>query len=106
MRVGTTLLNPLEHAIEAASGIGYYYLTRGYYLGAHVSDRPDQMMYPETGKRQFHRLVQELLTLEPRLQGHDLPQAVHVYRNQIARYSPKCVIITMLDAGRERLTGC
>lgn len=97
MGVGTTLRSPLEHAIEAASALGYYYLNRGYYLGAHFSNNPDDMLYPDTGKGQFHRLTHKLLALSPQGQSYDLLRAVQVCRAQIFRYAPRCIIITRLD---------
>jgi uncharacterized protein (DUF58 family) len=105
MVVGDTLSSPLEHAIEAASGLSYYYLKRGYHLGAHFSSRPGHVLYPEAGNQQYHRLVQEMLALKPSLAKYDLKQAVHLCRSQLAQYSPLCIIFTRLDAASRDAPG-
>ncbi|MBI4340585.1 MAG: DUF58 domain-containing protein [Chloroflexi bacterium] len=97
MGVGTTLRSPLEQAVEAASALGYFYLTRGYYLGAHFSTRPNEVLYADTGRRQFQRLTEELLTLRPEYESYDLLSAIHVCQSQLLASMPRCVILTRLD---------
>ena len=97
MGVGTSIRSPLEQAIEAASGLGYYYLNSGYHLGAHFSNRPDQMLPADTGRRQFLRLTQQLLKLEPQGPRYDLLAAIRVCQSQLLSYSPRCIILTRLD---------
>ncbi|MBI4328507.1 MAG: DUF58 domain-containing protein [Chloroflexi bacterium] len=101
MGVGTNIHSPLEHGIEAASALGYYYLSRGYYVGGHFSVRPDKFLYPDAGRRQFYRLTQELLTLRPYGRNYDLPGAVRVCQSQLLAYLPRCVILTRLDTSDE-----
>jgi uncharacterized protein (DUF58 family) len=105
MDVGTTLRSPLENSIEAAAGLGFYYLSRGYVLGAHFSSRPDTILIPDTGKRQFSRLVHELVALKATPARYDLPQAIQLCRAQLIRYSPQCIVVTRLDATVHDLPG-
>lgn len=97
MGVGTNIASPLEHAIEAASTLGHFYLTRGYYLGAHFSVRPSGLLYADTGRRQLQRLTQELLTLQPAGAAYDLLGAIHACGPQLVSFMPRCVIFTRLD---------
>ena len=97
MQIGTTLLNPLEHAIEATVTLSYYYLKRGYQMGAHFSNRPTRIIHADSGQAQLRKLNRELLELTVSKEAFDFRQAVQVCRHQILRYVPECFIITRLD---------
>ena len=60
MDVGVPLSNPLESTVEASGTLAQYYLSRGSTLGAYAynsSGGVGELLAPETGKRQFNRLM-------------------------------------------------
>ena len=58
MDVGSTLSALIDQAVEAASSIAQYYLTRGYTLGAYIYNSQSDILTPEVGQKQFRRLTQ------------------------------------------------
>jgi uncharacterized protein (DUF58 family) len=102
MTVGSTLVNPLEHAIEAAGTLSFYYLTKGYQVGAHFSNRASRLIHLDSGQAQLRKLNRELLELTSEDGVYDLRRAVQVCRHQILRYVPECFIITRLDTDEPR----
>jgi len=102
MTVGSTLVNPLEHAIEAAGTLSFYYLRRGYQVGAHFSNRRAKLIHLDSGQAQLRKLNRELLELSGEDGEYDLRHAVQVCRHQILRYVPECFVITRLDIDEPR----
>ena len=68
MDVGVPLSNPLESTVEASGTLAQYYLSRGSTLGAYAynsSGGVGELLTPETGMRQFSRLMGMLAGLKP-----------------------------------------
>jgi uncharacterized protein (DUF58 family) len=97
MMVGTNLSNPLESAVEAANALGHYFLTRGYHVGAHFSATPDDLLYPDVGRRHYHALSSRLARLAPHGEHYDLLRAAHLVRQHLLSLAPVCIVITRLD---------
>jgi uncharacterized protein (DUF58 family) len=97
MMVGTNLNNPLESAIEAANALGHFFLTRGYHVGAHFSAMPDDLLYPDAGRRHYQTLSSRLAKLSPQGEHYDLLRAVHLVRQHLLALAPVCILVTRLD---------
>ena len=97
MDVGTTLTSPIEHAIEAMGTLSWYFLSRGYTLGAYVYNSPTGLLSPDLGKKQFHQLTQLLLSFRTGPADEDLLEAVERCKSFLSRLQPEVFIITRLD---------
>ncbi len=97
MVTGTTLTNPLEYAITAASNIASYYLSRGYPVGIHISSRPREMLHADIGSRQNHEILQRLLNTTASGNNYELLSAIVLCYREIVRLWPHCYIITRTD---------
>jgi uncharacterized protein (DUF58 family) len=97
MSVGSSLVNPLEHAIEAAGALSFYYLKRGYEVGAHFSNRSSRLIHPDSGQAQLRKISRELSELSDEKGKYDFRRSVQICRRQILRYVPECFLITRLD---------
>ena len=100
MDVGTPLSNPLEHTLEASGSLAQYYLTRGSTLGAFAynsSTGNGELLTPDSGRKQFHRLVRMLSRLKSGPPQQDLLQAVEWCKSHLFRLRPEVFIITRLD---------
>jgi uncharacterized protein (DUF58 family) len=87
----------MEQAVEAASGLAQFYLSRGYTLGAYIYNNPQGLLFPDVGQKQFHRLNQMLLTLKPGDSSEGLVGAVEWCKSSLFRLKPHVFIITRLD---------
>ena len=100
MDVGTPLSNPLEHTLEASGSLAQYYLTRGSTLGAFAynsSTGNGELLTPDSGRKQFLRLVRMLSRLKSGPPKQDLLQAVEWCKSLLFRLRPEVFIITRLD---------
>ena len=100
MDVGVPLSNPLENTVEASGTLAQYYLAQGATLGAYAYSSyggRGELLTPETGKRQFNRLIQMLTGLKPGPPEEDLLQAVERCKSFLFRMRPKVFVITRLD---------
>lgn len=97
MMVGSNLVNPLEAAIEAANALGHYFLTHGYYVGAHFSGASDGFLYPDVGRRHYNALSRRLTALKPAGDYYDLLRAAHLTRQHLLALTPVCILVTRLD---------
>ena len=97
MSVGSSLVNPLEHAIEAAGALSFYYLKRGYQVGAHFSNRNSRLIHRDSGQAQLRKISRELSELSSEEGSYDFRRSVQMCRRQILRYEPECFVITRLD---------
>lgn len=97
MTVGSNLVNPLEAAIEAANALGHYFLTHGYYVGAHFSGAADEFLYPDVGRRHYNALSRRLTALRPAGDFYDLLRATHLTRQHLLALTPVCILVTRLD---------
>ena len=97
MSVGNTLVNPLEHGIEAAGALSFYYLKRGYQVGAHFSNKNARLIHPDSGQSQLRKISRVLAELSSDEEEYDFRRSVQFCRRQILRYVPECFLITRLD---------
>lgn len=97
MEIGTSLSNPMEQAVEAASGLAQFYLSRGYTLGAYIYNNPQGLLFPDVGQKQFHRLNQLLLTLKPGDSSEGLVGGVEWCKSSLFRLKPHVFVVTRLD---------
>ena len=97
MEVGSTLSALIDHAVEAAASIAQYYLTRGYTLGAYIYNSQSDILTPEVGQKQFHRLTNMLTRLKPGQHKQDLLQAVESCKGFLFRLQPEVYAVTRLD---------
>jgi uncharacterized protein (DUF58 family) len=98
LEVGSSVENCFEYCLEAANGIAYYFLDRGYRTGLFVYNGNDQFLYPDAGKKQYTRILREIVRLKPQNRLNGLPSAVEKCRSYIQGYNPLCVIVTRLDS--------
>ena len=97
MDVGTTLTSPIEHAVEAMGTLSWYFLSRGYTLGAYIYNSPTGLLSPDVGKKQFHHLTQSLLSFKTGQPDEDLLEAVERCKSFLFRLQPEVFVITRLD---------
>ena len=100
MDVGVPLSNPLESTVEASGTLAQYYLSRGSTLGAFAynsSGGTGELLAPESGMRQFSRLMQMMAGLRPGPPEQDLLQSVERCKSFLYRTRPDVFVITRLD---------
>ena len=100
MDVGTPLSNPMENTVEAAGSLAQFYLSRGSTLGAYVYNSygdGGELLSPESGRKQFHRLTQLLAGLKSGPPQQDLLQSVEWCKGFLLRLRPEVFVITRLD---------
>lgn len=98
LEIGTNVENAFEYSLEAASGVAFYYLDRGYRVGMYIYHDGGRLFYPECGRKQFNRLLRVLVELGASQGGDDLPRAVDTCRRFILGYNPLCIVVTRLDS--------
>ena len=97
MEVGTSLTSPMEHAIEAVNTLAWFYLSRGYTLGAYAYNSPGGFLFPDEGMRQFDRLTEMLLSVRAGGESEDLLQAVERCKSFLLRLRPETFLVSRLD---------
>ncbi len=97
MDVGTSLLTPLEHAVEAAGTLAWFYLSRGYTLGAYTYNCPSGYLFPNVGMQHFHRFTKMLTTLQTGGERDDLLGVVERCKSFLFRLEPEIFLISRLD---------
>lgn len=100
MDVGVPVSSPLENTVEASGTLAQYYLSKGSTLGAYAyntSGETGELLSPESGRKQFSRLVQMLAGLRPGRPHQDLLQAVEWCKDFLYQLRPDVFIITRLD---------
>ena len=98
MEIGTNVDNAFERAAEAAGGLAFYFLERGYRVGAYIYNHTsEKLIYPDTGLRQFYRISRELVALEASTEARDLRQAVQACKKYLLWFNPLSIVITRLD---------
>ena len=105
MDVGVPLANPLENTVEASGTLAQYYLSRGSILGAYAYNDyggTGGLIPPESGGRQFNRLVQMLAGLKPGEPRQSLHQSVERCKGFLFRLRPDIFVITRLDVHYSR----
>lgn len=100
LRVGTSFENALEYGIQAAYGMSYYFLGKGYSLGMYIYNHRGETVHFDTGKKQFMRIADKLLRLTPPKVGlqvlwdEGFSKAVKRNQKRLLNQSPMIVIIT------------
>ena len=105
MEVGTSIENALEWAVEAASGVSYYFLQRGYRLGGcfyNTDTQEPRILYSDTGKRQYFVLARELTELRPGSPTGNLTEAVERSKTHLLLHKPLSIVVTRLDTFPDR----
>ena len=98
MEIGTNIDNAFERATEATGAMAFYFLERGYRVGAYIyNHQSEKLLYPDTGMRQFYRISRELVALESSTEARDLRQAVQACKKYLLWFNPLSIIITRLD---------
>ncbi len=93
---GTAIKNYLEAAIEAANSLTYYFASRGYKVGMYVVGT-GQVLYPDTGQRQFRRVGDTLLTLEATNEVESFDHALESCKRFLIIYNPLVMFITRVE---------
>jgi uncharacterized protein (DUF58 family) len=96
MQYGTAIKNYLEAAIEAANSLTYYFTSRGYRVGMYVVGH-NQIIYPDTGKRQFRRISDTLLKVEASNNIESLEYALESCKGFLITYKPLVILITRVE---------
>lgn len=91
MTVGPSVTSVFEHALEAVIGLTYYYLRRGCRVGFCVYNGKTNLLYPDSGNRQYHRILKEVLALKPQEEGEEsTPTTIREAVISCRRYAPGC----------------
>jgi len=98
MEVGTNITNAFECALEAAHGVAYFFLERGYRVGMYIYNDGRKFFYPDAGRKQSHRITRGLTVLKAAREGDHLPEAVERCKGYLLGSNPLCVIVTRLDS--------
>ncbi|MCL0080264.1 DUF58 domain-containing protein [Dehalococcoidia bacterium] len=98
LEVGTDIENAFEYCLEAANGVVYYFIDRGYRVGMYIYNDGNKLFYPDAGKKQFLRISQGLIKLKTTDQFDEFPRAIEKCRRYLLGYNPLCIIITRLDS--------
>lgn len=96
MMHGTAIKNYMEAAIEAANSLTYYFASRGYKVGMYVIGS-GQVLYPDTGQRQFRRVGDTLLTLEASNDVESIEHAIESCKRFLIIYNPLVMLITRVE---------
>lgn len=96
MKYGTEVKNFLEAAIEAANSFTYYFTSRGYRVGMYVVGH-GKRVYPDTGKRQFRRISDELLKIEASEDIESFEKAIESCKGFLITYKPLVIFITRVE---------
>lgn len=113
MSIGTSVENAFEHAIEAATSLAYTFLTKGFKLGMYVYNDHDKFFYPETGKKQFFRIFEEMTRFNLIGTGisiywkEGLSGAIERNKKYLLALSPVVIVITHVTSSniKELLNG-
>jgi uncharacterized protein (DUF58 family) len=99
MRHGETIRNYFEAAVEAANALSYYYTQKGYRVGLYLVGYR-RYLYPDTGRRQFRRIGDELIKIEPSDHSESLDEAIENSKSLLITYKPLIYFITRLEYSR------
>jgi len=102
MEIGSTIENVFEYAVEVAEGVAYYFLEKNYRVGMYIYNKEgNQLLYPDTGMRQFYKISRELNKIETTSRKEDLKDAVEKCRGYLLSYNPLCVVIPEFSEERK-----
>jgi len=100
VRIGTSIEDTLEYGVRAAYTISYYFLSKGYSLGAYIYNHRGETFHFDIGKKQFIKIAEGLLNLTTPKGGLDVfwdegfAKAVERNRKCVITRSPAIVVIT------------
>jgi uncharacterized protein (DUF58 family) len=107
MKLGSTVDNVFEHAIEAAAGIASFYLDRGLRVGVYAYNYGEYIL-PDTGRKQASLISRSLIDIQMddtpagdtnRSEDNDncLREAVIECSGHLSGSNPLFFVITMVD---------
>jgi len=99
MGYGTEIKNFLEAAIEAANSLTYYFTSKGYRVGMYIVGH-GLSIYPDTGKRQFRRISDELLKIEVSENIESFERAMESCKGFLITYKPLVIFITRVECSK------
>ena len=100
VRIGTSIEDTLEYGVRAAYTISYYFLSKGYSLGAYIYNHRGETFHFDIGKKQFIKIAEGLLNLTTPKGGLDVfwdegfAKAVERNRKCVITRSPAIVVIS------------
>ncbi len=104
MRIGSTVENAFEYAVQAALGVSQFYLARNCNVGLSFFNNSETVL-PETGKKQSYTIARRLIDVE--LCGQhgspgtpiSLTEATESCRGHMAGTNPFFIVITTINPG-------
>ena len=96
MRHGELIRNYFEAAVEATNALSYYFTQRGYRVGLYIVGHR-RYLYPDTGRRQFRRIVDELIKVEPSEAYESMEDAFENSKTLLITYKPLIYFITRIE---------
>jgi uncharacterized protein (DUF58 family) len=96
MRHGELIRNYFEAAVEATNALSYYYTQRGYRVGLYIVGHR-RYLYPDTGRRQFRRIADELIKVEPSESYESMEEAFESSKSLLITYKPLIYFITRVE---------
>ncbi|MBO8181208.1 MAG: DUF58 domain-containing protein [Archaeoglobus sp.] len=96
MRHGELIRNYFEAAVEATNALSYYFTQRGYRVGLYIVGHR-RYLYPDTGRRQFRRIVDELIKVEPSEAYESMEEAFENSKTLLVTYKPLIYFITRIE---------
>jgi uncharacterized protein (DUF58 family) len=104
MILGSTIKNSFEYAVQAATGLAYFYLERDCKVGLCIynSVSAEKIILPDSGKRQYYKIVKELTGLEAENEvkastASSLRDAVRECHGHLIGSNPLSIIITTVS---------
>jgi uncharacterized protein (DUF58 family) len=96
MMHGKLIRNYFEAAVEATNALAYYFTQRGFRVGLYIVGY-GRYIYPDTGRRQFRRIGNELIKIEPSEKFESMEQAIENAKSLLITYKPLVYFITRVE---------
>lgn len=100
MEYGSSVKNAMEYSIEAASGLGDFYLRQNCSVGLCTFNGRMEQVFPGTGKRQYFKLLELLSGINSNVVDVDdrgfvtLDMAVAMHKRHLNGVRPLFIVIT------------
>ena len=88
--------NCFDTAVELASSLCYYFTARGHKVGMYIVGH-GILIYPESGRRQFRKVFETLMYIDPAEKIESFDSAVEVAKKYIEVYKPASIFITRVE---------
>lgn len=98
MALGPSIRNTFEYAVEATSGLARFYLERDCMVGLCIFNGEEKIVFPDVGRRQYHRIMRELTAVElvKDRSSINLKEAVRKCRRYLLGTAPLSIIVTTI----------